>query len=348
MRDDFDKATKEALAARAGHRCSFPGCTNVTHGPSDESERSVSSTGMACHISAASAGSGARRYDSSMSAEQRRSIDNGLWLCYTHGKLIDTDETRYSISTLKKWKGIAERKAQLRQAYGDKYNISPDTLREIGLPDESLTISGMGEENHLVGSLVQDSRVDELWGSEVAHAIRDLSIELVRNAFQHGGATQFQIVVRGTSIELCDDGADYNLWNLCKEPGISGGIIAAKHIIDCLIFRLLVVSDRFNNRNRTVLSIVDDTSEVHELTACSIDIDWSHLKHRELPYELHELCRSKCVVLPPYITISDSVILRDMIPIDDGKPIIFILTETSPKAQEILESKFPGCLTIRL
>lgn len=348
MRDDFTKATRDALAARAGHHCAFPGCTNITHGPSDESDRSVSSTGMACHISAASAGPGARRYNPSMTAEQRCSINNGIWMCYTHGKLIDTDEFRYSISTLKQWKDIAERKAQIRQAHGEKAIIRPDMLREIGLPGETLTLSNIGVENQKIGCLIQDARLDELWGNEVAHAIRDLSIEIVRNAFEHGGATQFRIEVLEKSIELCDNGIDYNLWDLYRQFGNSGGIITAKYLVYCLKFRLLVVSDRFRNRNRTVFSLIDDASEVHDLTECSIDINWTQLKNQELPYQLHDLCRSKCIVLPPYFCPSDSAVLREMIPIDDGRPIIFVLTETSPKSQEVLESKFPGCLTIRL
>lgn len=50
MRDDFDKKTKDSLAAKAGYRCSYPGYTNATHGHSDESIKAVSNTGMACHI----------------------------------------------------------------------------------------------------------------------------------------------------------------------------------------------------------------------------------------------------------------------------------------------------------
>lgn len=347
-RDDFKKATKDALAARAGHHCAFPDCTNITHGPSEESNRSVSSTGMACHISSASAGPGAKRYDPSITAEQRCSINNGIWMCYTHGKLIDTDELRYSTSTLKQWKEIAERKAQIRQAYGEKAVIRTDALREIGLPGEVLMLSDIGEENHKIGCLIQDARVGELWGDEVAHAIRDLSIELVRNAFEHGGATQFRIEIQEKSIELYDNGTDYNLWDLYRESGNSGGIIAAKHLVDCFKFRLLAVSDHFRKRNRTAFSLIDDASEVHDLTECSIDINWNQLENRELPYQLHELCRSKCIVLPPFFCLSDSALLREIIPIDDGRPIIFILTATSPKAQEVLESRFPGCLTIRL
>src|SRR5207244_11951864 len=54
---------------------------------------------VGAHITAAS--SGGPRYDSSLSAEQRRSGDNGIWLCQNCGKLVDNDEARYSVAALR-------------------------------------------------------------------------------------------------------------------------------------------------------------------------------------------------------------------------------------------------------
>lgn len=62
-RDEFLMTTKRALCDRAGNKCSFPTCSAPTSGPSDESDSSVDSTGMACHIFAAAEGKGAKRYD---------------------------------------------------------------------------------------------------------------------------------------------------------------------------------------------------------------------------------------------------------------------------------------------
>ena len=69
---------------------------------------------MACHIYAASNGPAARRVNTSLSVDELRSIDNGIWMCYTHGKLIDADEATYTPEMLKYWRKLAERKAQLR------------------------------------------------------------------------------------------------------------------------------------------------------------------------------------------------------------------------------------------
>lgn len=348
MRDDFTKTVKDALAARAGNHCSFPGCTNITQGPSEESKIAVSNTGMACHIASASGGSGARRYDPSMSREQRKSINNGIWMCYVHGKLIDTDEEKYSIEILNQWKKISEKKAEVWQMYGEDYIIGSDMLREIGLPDDFLHISGVGKENILIGELLRNSRVDELWGVDLTHAMRDLLVELVRNAFQHGGATKSKIVVSRKSIDLYDNGGDYSVWDLYKHSGSSGGSIAAKHVVDCIDLRLLIVADRLGDQNHTLLTFVDDPLGVQDLTECALEVSWNELRSGKTTYQVHELCRSKCIILPPYMSISDAITLRRKIPIDDGRPVVFVLSETSSKAQEILESNFPESLVVRL
>jgi hypothetical protein len=46
-----------------------------------------------------------------MTPEQRRSIENGIWLCQTCAKLVDNDETRYPAPLLREWKRIAEERA---------------------------------------------------------------------------------------------------------------------------------------------------------------------------------------------------------------------------------------------
>jgi hypothetical protein len=52
--------------------------------------------GKAAHICGAAPGPGSRRYDSSMTAEERAHIDNAIWLCADHADLIDRDEVTYS------------------------------------------------------------------------------------------------------------------------------------------------------------------------------------------------------------------------------------------------------------
>ncbi|MEE4220267.1 hypothetical protein V2I93_04020 [Pseudomonas viridiflava] len=115
-RDDFSKRTKSDLALRASYQCSL--CKDSTVGPSDETSNAVTMIGVAAHIAAAAPGLGARRYDYSMTPEQRGSIDNGIWLCANCSVLIDRDEARFSAQYLHELKLSHEASRRL-QGQGD-------------------------------------------------------------------------------------------------------------------------------------------------------------------------------------------------------------------------------------
>jgi hypothetical protein len=84
--------------------------------------------GVAAHIAAAAPGPGARRYDQSMSPEQRGSIDNGIWLCASCSVLIDRDEARFSTQYLHELKRSHEASTRL-QGQGD---VNRDDIIAIG------------------------------------------------------------------------------------------------------------------------------------------------------------------------------------------------------------------------
>ena len=109
-RDDFTSATKELLANRVGRRCSNPACRKLTCGANTNPEK-VTNIGVAAHICAAA--QGGPRYDASMTPEERKSFENGIWLCQSCSKLIDTDITRYPKELLQSWKQLAEQTAIL-------------------------------------------------------------------------------------------------------------------------------------------------------------------------------------------------------------------------------------------
>ncbi len=104
-RDDFSPATKELLANRVGRKCSNPACRKLTCGANEDPQK-VTSIGVAAHICAAA--KGGPRYDATMTSQERKSFENGIWLCQSCSKLIDTDVVRYSKETLLSWKQIAE------------------------------------------------------------------------------------------------------------------------------------------------------------------------------------------------------------------------------------------------
>lgn len=107
-RDDFSQIVKDQLAKRTGYKCSCPVCRKTTIGPQQGSDGSVN-VGEAAHICAAAPGG--KRYDKNMTSEERKSYDNGIWLCRNHAALIDRDEKYFTIEMLRKWKEDAERKA---------------------------------------------------------------------------------------------------------------------------------------------------------------------------------------------------------------------------------------------
>ena len=117
MRDDFTNPTKEILARRVGMRCSNPNCRKLTSGPQTKPDKAIN-IGVAAHITAAS--SDGPRYDKYFSTEQRKSIDNGIWLCQNCAKLVDNDEQRYTVDLLRQWKQLSEHAALL-----EVENISP-------------------------------------------------------------------------------------------------------------------------------------------------------------------------------------------------------------------------------
>lgn len=105
MRDNFNKDIQDALAKRVGVRCSNPSCRKVTTGPRTDPAKIVN-IGVAAHISAAA--EGGPRYDATLTSDQRKSPDNGIWLCQNCAKLVDNDPARYSVEVLRAWKAGGE------------------------------------------------------------------------------------------------------------------------------------------------------------------------------------------------------------------------------------------------
>lgn len=105
MRDDFSASIKETLAKRVGYRCSNPHCRKMTSGPHSDDNKSVN-IGVAAHIKAAAPGG--KRYDSTMSSVERSGILNGIWLCQSCSKLIDSDEESFPVEEIESWKSDSE------------------------------------------------------------------------------------------------------------------------------------------------------------------------------------------------------------------------------------------------
>lgn len=137
-RDNFSQNIIEILKSRVANRCSNPSCRVPTSGPTTDPEK-VNSIGVAAHICAAAPGGA--RYDKKMSQDERKNIENAIWLCSNCSIDIDRDAAIYELSILKSWKKVAEETA--RKELGNKIPSQQDTINTVaaaltGLPNTFL------------------------------------------------------------------------------------------------------------------------------------------------------------------------------------------------------------------
>jgi hypothetical protein len=112
-RIDFSEKTRTILAGRAGYQCSHPDCDMITIGPGDTYEQ-TSSVGEAAHIYSAS--TNGPRGQNGLTEEDLKSVNNGMWLCKTHARLIDTNSGQgFTASQLISWKQLHEEAIKRRQ-----------------------------------------------------------------------------------------------------------------------------------------------------------------------------------------------------------------------------------------
>ena len=107
-RDEFGKKTKLQIAMRVGWLCSYPSCREPTVGATSDGD-DVINVGVAGHISAAAPGG--PRFDPEMTPDQRRSPENGIWLCQDHAKALDSDDPEFTVENLRGWKEEAQKES---------------------------------------------------------------------------------------------------------------------------------------------------------------------------------------------------------------------------------------------
>jgi len=169
--DDFLKEVKRTLALRVGNVCSRPECNALTSGPQDDPGR-VLNVGVAAHITAAAPGG--PRYNPSLSAEERRHPENGIWLCQICAKLVDNDPSQFPVDLLRAWKTNAEHKA--KNSIGKTLQVVPESESQRKVrailswkgKDVTLTHMRTGKARSLMGSEGGSSQVKildctELW-----------------------------------------------------------------------------------------------------------------------------------------------------------------------------------------
>lgn len=195
MRDDFSAKIIGELGKRVAYRCSRPDCRNQTIGPQETDPGSVS-VGVAAHIHAASAGG--KRYKASQTPEERSSQENGIWLCQTCAKLIDSDESRFSPEALIVWKIVAEKIAmeEIGKPAGSTNNNAQEDQRRPRLDiAESISFSGGADgffinfeiknEGDQVAMNIQCSLVADDTTEEIVTVPHKLSVAEKSRTIQH-------------------------------------------------------------------------------------------------------------------------------------------------------------------
>ena len=129
IRDEFGPKTKLLIAKRAGWLCSDPSCRRPTVGATSDGNAEIM-LGEASHICAAAPGG--PRYDATMSSDERRSVQNGIWMCKLHGKSIDSPDPTFTVELLREWKRLAEEYSHRRVLYNDDVQQVIISEGEIG------------------------------------------------------------------------------------------------------------------------------------------------------------------------------------------------------------------------
>jgi hypothetical protein len=104
-RDQFSQSTKTKIGSEAGWLCARPGCQAATIGAKRGDPDGVLILGEYAHISAAAPGD--KRFDASLTPEQRSHPSNGIWLCRPCARAIDSDEKEFPADKLRDWKALA-------------------------------------------------------------------------------------------------------------------------------------------------------------------------------------------------------------------------------------------------
>jgi hypothetical protein len=264
---EFPATISKALAERVGYRCSFPECDAPTIGPSAESATSTARTGMACHIYVAADGPAARRIGHNKSIDELRSIENGIWMCYRHGKLIDTDECSFTPQLLMDWRRLQEHRSRLRHELGRE--LSSDDMSGEALASLGLEIR-MPESIREITDAIHASGLSDIWGEQTALAVRDFAIELGRNAMTHGRANDFRLTVNPHTVVLSDDGAPFALDDLRRSESARGGAMSLRQMQRRLP-NLVVSYRREGLRNVTTLASTSAIGEMLSTTPCTTD-----------------------------------------------------------------------------
>jgi hypothetical protein len=214
MRDNFPPKVIEEMRKRAGGRCSAPNCRAPTTGPSQSRSSGVTSVGVAAHITAAAPGG--PRFDPNLRPAERRSSENAIWVCQTHGKQIDDDERRYTADLLRSWRKHAEYLAGVELGRPTVPVGKPDLIRHRA------TVAAVGLRQG-TADFLEDIAASAVWGKRRSEVVRMMLYELALNATTHGSAAEVTLWSEPGCIGLSYSGPQFGLTDLLRSDQRGGG-----------------------------------------------------------------------------------------------------------------------------
>lgn len=163
-RDEFPIRVKQILAERVAHTCSNPVCQRSTVGPHSLPDKALK-IGRAAHIKGAAPGG--PRYDPQQTAEERSSIENGIWLCADCADIVDKDADVFPVSLLLSWKHASEAKALERLQNG----LKPATNAKKDVHSELQASRALNEAFDLLAGQAFSTRIT--WRGITSNAIEN-------------------------------------------------------------------------------------------------------------------------------------------------------------------------------
>lgn len=247
-------------------------------------------------------------------------------MCALHAKLIDTDERQYSTTLLKEWKAAAEHRAasELANAGSAHRNLS---IRPFA---HAIEFFSLGEENKIIGEALKAAGLTEAWGPPVAPLARDLCVEVARNAFQHGRASQFRVETGSHALRLSDDGAAFDILSLVEHPHRRGAGQVVHLLLNEHADSVLLTFQRVADRNEYVLAKLGAATDIPSLTPCAIQFDFETIRRPVIDIALFDTCTILYVIMPEYSSASDAYMLAAQIrKTRPAKSVVFVLRDAS-------------------
>jgi hypothetical protein len=334
-RAEFPSHVRQALAARVNNHCCFPG-------PSAESDTSKANTGIVCHIVPATQSARARRNDPNVTAEQRAQSSNGIYMCRVHGKLIDDDEVTFTTEMLKRWREVGELRTQIHQQTGIEPLFGSAEFASLPLAEDTCEITVVGEESKIIGELLKYCATEQIWGAFFARAARDLTIEVVKNALERGGAKKVTVTVTPALIQILDDGVLFNPLTLPSLEG-RGGRAAVIDILDKHAHESILTHRYSNGHNVFSIGRALCASDVPQKTECVLEVVSRTPPELLGNQTILDTCSIIYVKLPRYASHSEAYKFERELPqlLPKGKQIVFILEGSSDGVKALLAKLFP-------